>query len=657
MSYSLIKLKTPTALKKLFVLLVIVLFSTIASAQYVYQIKADSVKIHNDSCKAELIIENSTKNVDGFLRNKGNGRTEFSRIVVKAGDSTYSLGSKDTLQVSSSKNVILNQYTSKQVANYSIDTGKSIHHIITDTSRNSVIDINGSAGTVINWTEKYPFQGLNSSVNNYNEVGNGVQFISDADSGSNFRRSHAAFVEKGILGRVGPTQWGDNVFWPSYPAFTSRGYYYLKLPVSKTTTFTGNKDWPNAGTMSAFAIGMQPIGNDTAIIQTGYGQGAAINHLLRYDCWPNTLENVIHKGQYINSLSYLDYRSKTNSYIESFVDYYAGAMNNYTTGDRIKQKINFYAANDQYGYTDRSYGFYQDGSSKYNFFGGKVLIKDSSVINADVYDFYVGGSSKFSGNLYQGGGRVMLAQSPDDGVSSLQLRGQAVMDSLTVGSLLRFKNRSIIDLQNKNEFTTRMDPNNGFGFNFNGGYWNGGSSMQILSLAGYHYLQSLGSTNGLHLGTYPATTPVTISGSKVIMAGYGSGAKTGTATYNLAVDANGGVVEVATTTSVSAAPAALTDAATITWDVSTGTSKYVTLAGNRTLSFSNLSNLVGSYLYLKVSQDAFGSRSLLLPSICKVVNGGGGAVTLTTTANAFDVIQFYIFSSSEVHVSYGRNFN
>ena len=34
-------------------------------AQYVYRIKADSVLVTNESCTAELIIENSTKNIRG----------------------------------------------------------------------------------------------------------------------------------------------------------------------------------------------------------------------------------------------------------------------------------------------------------------------------------------------------------------------------------------------------------------------------------------------------------------------------------------------------------------------------------------------------------------------------------------------------------------
>jgi hypothetical protein len=66
-------------------------------AQYVYTIKADSVKITNHCDTAELILENHTQNVLGFLYNKGRGRTEF-RIVVKLNDSTLLFG-EDTLVI------------------------------------------------------------------------------------------------------------------------------------------------------------------------------------------------------------------------------------------------------------------------------------------------------------------------------------------------------------------------------------------------------------------------------------------------------------------------------------------------------------------------------------------------------------------------------
>ncbi|WP_431212125.1 hypothetical protein ACQ86N_41265 [Puia sp. P3] len=60
-------------------------------AQYVYTIKADSVKITNcDS--AELILENHTQGVSGFLFNTGNGRTVFKRGAQKLTDTSYLVG-------------------------------------------------------------------------------------------------------------------------------------------------------------------------------------------------------------------------------------------------------------------------------------------------------------------------------------------------------------------------------------------------------------------------------------------------------------------------------------------------------------------------------------------------------------------------------------
>ena len=65
-------------------------------AQYVYTIKADSVKITNcDS--AELILENHTQGVPGFLFNTGKGRTQFKRGLVSLGNGSYQIGA-DTLK-------------------------------------------------------------------------------------------------------------------------------------------------------------------------------------------------------------------------------------------------------------------------------------------------------------------------------------------------------------------------------------------------------------------------------------------------------------------------------------------------------------------------------------------------------------------------------
>ena len=84
----------------------------------------------------------------------------------------------------------------------------------------------------------------------------------------------------------------------------------------------------------------------------------------------------------------------------------------------------------------------------------------------------------------------------------------------------------------------------------------------------------------------------------------------------------------------------LTDASTVTWDVSDApiSKAMVTLGGNRTLDVQNAVN--GSQGVLFVKQDATGSRTLALPANSKVAGGGDGAITLSTAADAIDAIAF-----------------
>lgn len=101
----------------------------------------------------------------------------------------------------------------------------------------------------------------------------------------------------------------------------------------------------------------------------------------------------------------------------------------------------------------------------------------------------------------------------------------------------------------------------------------------------------------------------------------------------------------------------ISDGATLTFDASSYINASTTLGGNRTLAFSNLSSAVGKVLTYEFIQDGTGGRTLTLPGICKVVNGGGGAITLSTTPGAVDVLQFLVKSTSVVYVTYGPNFN
>lgn len=83
-------------------ILFLFLCSTVAAVSQtpkVYTISADSTRL--TGCDSnELIIENHTQAIPGFLWNTGRGRTIFKRPVTSVNDSTYLIGS-DTLKVGS----------------------------------------------------------------------------------------------------------------------------------------------------------------------------------------------------------------------------------------------------------------------------------------------------------------------------------------------------------------------------------------------------------------------------------------------------------------------------------------------------------------------------------------------------------------------------
>jgi len=130
----------------------------------------------------------------------------------------------------------------------------------------------------------------------------------------------------------------------------------------------------------------------------------------------------------------------------------------------------------------------------------------------------------------------------------------------------------------------------------------------------------------------------------------------GTSTESARIDASGNLL-IGTTTSgnsklyvngsAAAAIVALTDAATIAVDMSTGNNFSVTLGGNRTLG--NPTNLTpGQSGIIYVTQDATGSRTLAYSSYWKFP--GGTAPTLTTTANAVDALVYTVRTSTSITV-------
>src|SRR4051812_28944318 len=83
-------------------------------------------------------------------------------------------------------------------------------------------------------------------------------------------------------------------------------------------------------------------------------------------------------------------------------------------------------------------------------------------------------------------------------------------------------------------------------------------------------------------------------------------------------------------------PNTLTDAATVAVDWNVSENQQVTVAGSRTLTFSN--PVAGSVYSIKITQDAVGSRLITWPSTVKWA--GGSAPTLTTSASKSDLVRF-----------------
>jgi hypothetical protein len=99
----------------------------------------------------------------------------------------------------------------------------------------------------------------------------------------------------------------------------------------------------------------------------------------------------------------------------------------------------------------------------------------------------------------------------------------------------------------------------------------------------------------------------------------------------------------------------LTDAANISWDYSLGYNAGVTLTASRILDEpTNVSD--GDYGTLVIIQDGVGSHTLTLPASFKVVNGGSGAITLSTAASSIDTIS-WVKKGTDFLVSVGLNFD
>ena len=93
----------------------------------------------------------------------------------------------------------------------------------------------------------------------------------------------------------------------------------------------------------------------------------------------------------------------------------------------------------------------------------------------------------------------------------------------------------------------------------------------------------------------------------------------------------------------------------VSWDYSLGYNAQITMSLDRTLAEpTNVSD--GDYGTLVITQDSTGGWALTLPASFKVVNGGGGAITLSTAPNSVDSIS-WVKKGSDFLVTLGLNFS
>ena len=145
-------------------------------------------------------------------------------------------------------------------------------------------------------------------------------------------------------------------------------------------------------------------------------------------------------------------------------------------------------------------------------------------------------------------------------------------------------------------------------------------------------------TTGALTATGTTTLATSLTGIAKLASGVVSAATAGTDYPGLATAQTFTAAQRGTIT-------ALTDGATITPNFATSNNFSVTLGGNRTLA-NPTNQTAGQSGVIVITQDGTGSRTLAYGSNFKFP--GGTAPTLTTTANAVDVLAYYVESASRI---------
>jgi hypothetical protein len=168
-----------------------------------------------------------------------------------------------------------------------------------------------------------------------------------------------------------------------------------------------------------------------------------------------------------------------------------------------------------------------------------------------------------------------------------------------------------------------------------------GNATTASTLATARNIQGVGFDGSAAITVVTAGSGISITGTAVANTGVLSvNGSTGTITNVAATNA-----AQSFTAAQRGSPVALTDAATVAVNLSLSNHYTLSLGGNRTLG-APTNQTAGQSGVIVITQDATGSRTLAFASVWKFP--GGTAPTLTTTANAVDVLAYYVESGTRI---------
>jgi hypothetical protein len=172
------------------------------------------------------------------------------------------------------------------------------------------------------------------------------------------------------------------------------------------------------------------------------------------------------------------------------------------------------------------------------------------------------------------------------------------------------------------------------------------------TVTGYLTSAAAASTYQTQAGMSSYLTTATASSTyqtQAAMSGYLATSAIGTTVQSYDADTAKTDVAQTFTAAQRGAYVTLTDAATIATDLSLGNQFQVVLGGSRTLG-APTNVVAGQSGVIRVVQDGSGSRSLAFNSVFKFP--GGTAPTLTTTANAVDLLAYHCETTTRIAVRF-----